>query len=68
MLEELFTEYLLMRAKGLDHDEAMLTFDYLHPISLARLRKKIASDISLEQAGSNHKGGSYRKERRHKRG
>jgi hypothetical protein len=58
MLEELFTEYLLLRAKGLTIDQALQTFDYLHPISLARLKKLIVARGQTLGESKDQKGGT----------
>ncbi len=40
-IEELFAEYMRIRQEGLTMLEAMEAMDYLHPITLCRLKKMI---------------------------
>lgn len=42
-------EYRKLRAAGSTHDQALNELGYLHPITIARLKKRIAGGVTLKQ-------------------
>jgi len=42
---DLFEEYKVHRLNGASHEQALEHFDYLHPITLSRLKKMIVDNF-----------------------
>lgn len=56
-LEACYADYLQLLAAGRTHEEALIEFDWLHPIRRARLEALIKSKIRGEKRGVKAAGG-----------
>lgn len=47
-IDQVFEEYVQLRYSGVDHDTAMKTFDYMHPVQYARLEKRVRENFPTD--------------------
>lgn len=52
-IQTLFNEFVELTAQGMTIEQALAQFDYLHPITFARLKKRVLQNILPEHSGKS---------------